>query len=95
MYLLWKKYKYCKKDVYKRQACVGNVGHTWQMTGQSLSSISNKGMLTAAKVMALSAVRTMGKPEVIQKAKEYVLKQNNGAYECPLPNSVKPPVGKY
>jgi aminobenzoyl-glutamate utilization protein B len=52
-------------------------------------------MLTAAKVMALSAVRTMGKPEVIQKAKEYVLKQNNGAYECPLPNSVKPPVGKY
>ena len=76
-------------------ACVGNVGHTWQMTAQSLSSIANKGMLTAAKVMALSAVRTMDKPEIIQKAKEFVLKQNNGAYECPLPNSVKPPIGKY
>jgi hypothetical protein len=76
-------------------ACVGNVGHTWQMTAQSLSSVANKGMLTAAKAMALSAVRTMDKPEIIQNAKEFVLKQNNGAYECPLPNSVKPPVGRY
>jgi aminobenzoyl-glutamate utilization protein B len=65
------------------------------MTAQSLSSVANKGMLTAAKAMALSAVRTMDKPEIIQNAKEFVLKQNNGAYECPLPNSVKPPVGRY
>lgn len=76
-------------------ACIGNVGHTWQMTGQSLSSIANKGMITAAKAMALSAIRTMDRPDVIQKAKEIVLKQNGGAYECPLPNSVKPPIGKY
>lgn len=76
-------------------ACIGNVGHTWQMTGQSCSSIANKGMITAAKAMALSAIRTMDRPDVIEKAKEIVLKQNGGAYECPLPNSVKPPVGRY
>lgn len=75
--------------------CLGNVGHTWQLTGQSNSSIGNKGMLTAAKAMALAAIRTMGKADVIQKAKEEVLKQNGGKYTCPLPNSVKPPIGRY
>jgi aminobenzoyl-glutamate utilization protein B len=76
-------------------ACIGNVGHTWQMTGQSCSSIALKGLLTAAKAMALSAVRTMDRPDIIEKAKQIVLKQNGGAYECPLPNSVKPPIGRY
>lgn len=76
-------------------SCIGNVGHTWQMTGQSGSCIGNKGMLTAAKAMALSAVRTMDRPDVIESAKQMVLKQNGGAYECPLPNSVVPPIGRY
>ena len=33
--------------------CVGNVGHTWQMTAQTCSPIAHKGLLTAAKVIAL------------------------------------------
>jgi aminobenzoyl-glutamate utilization protein B len=37
----------------------------------------------------------MDRPDVIEKAKQIVLKQNGGAYECPLPDSVKPPVGRY
>lgn len=76
-------------------ACIGNVGHTWQMTGQSCSSIGHKGLLTAAKVMALSAIRTMDRPDLIEEAKTMVLKQNGGAYQCPLPHSVTPPVGRY
>lgn len=76
-------------------ACIGNVGHTWQMTGQSNSSIGNKGLVTAAKVMALAAIRTMQRPDVIEEAKKAVQKQNGGAYQCPLPDYVKPPVGKY
>lgn len=76
-------------------SCIGNVGHTWQMTGQSGSRIGNKGMLTAAKAMALSAVRTMDRPDIIESAKQMVLKQNGGAYECPLPDSVVPPIGRY
>lgn len=75
--------------------CIGNVGHTWQNTGQSGSQIGVKGMLTAAKAMALSAIRTMDQPEIIEKAKQIVLKQNGGAYQCPLPDSVQPPIGKY
>jgi aminobenzoyl-glutamate utilization protein B len=65
------------------------------MTGQACSSIANKGLITAAKAMALAAIRTMFRPEVIEKAKQIVLKQNGGAYECPLPDSVKPPIGRY
>lgn len=76
-------------------ACVGNVGHTWQMTAQAGSRIGEKGMLTAAKVMALSAMRTMEDEEAIKKAKEFVLKQNGGKYECPLPDDLKPPIGTY
>lgn len=76
-------------------ACIGNVGHTWQMTAQAGSRIAHKGLIVAAKAMALSAVRTMDKPDVIAKAKEIVKRQNGGKYVCPLPDSVKPPVGKY
>ncbi len=76
-------------------ACIGNVGHTWQMAGQAGSRIAHKGLIIAAKAMALSAIRTMEKPDVIEEAKRLVLKQNGGAYECPLPDSVKPPVGRY
>ncbi|MFA9424375.1 MAG: peptidase dimerization domain-containing protein, partial [Sedimentibacter sp.] len=75
--------------------CIGNIGHTWQMTGQSCSSIAHKGTLVAGKAMALSAIRTMNRPDVIEQAKQIVLKQNGGSYKCPLPDSVKPPVGKY
>ena len=76
-------------------ACIGNIGHTWQKTGQSKSRIAYKGLLTSAKVMALAAIKTMNNPDVIVKAKNTVLKQNGGAYECPLPDDMEPPIGKY
>ena len=59
-------------------ACIGNVGHSWQMVAQSCSPIAHKGLLTAAKVMALSCVRTMEQPEVIEAAKKEVTKRNGG-----------------
>ncbi|GAA0369124.1 M20 family metallopeptidase [Alkalibacterium iburiense] len=76
-------------------ACIGNIGHTWQMTGQACSPIAHKGLMTAAKVMALAAIKTMQRPETIQKAKKSVLQQNGGSYQCPLPDDVKPPIGTY
>lgn len=76
-------------------ACVGNVGHTWQMTAQSCSPFAHKGLLTAAEVMALACVRTMDRPEVIEAAKAEVRKRNGGRYSCPLPDSVKPPLDTY
>lgn len=76
-------------------AFMGNVGHTWQMTGQSGSNLADKGLVIAAKVMALSALKTMDRPEVVEQAKLFTQRQNGGSYQCPLPDYVKPPIGTY
>lgn len=76
-------------------ACLGNVGHTWQNTAFSCSDIGFKGMIKAAEVMALSTVRTMDRPDLIKKAREELLKKNGGAYRCPLPDYIQPPIESY
>ena len=76
-------------------ACVGNIAHSWQMTAQACSPLAHKGLLTAAAVMALSAVRTMHRPDVIAAAKAEVIARNGGKYSCPLPDSVQPPLDTY
>ncbi|MBQ1579620.1 MAG: amidohydrolase, partial [Firmicutes bacterium] len=76
-------------------ACVGNVGHSWQNVAFSNSSIGDKGMMVAAKVLALATVRTMAQPELIEKAKAELLRKNGGKYTCPLPEYAQPPIGKY
>ena len=76
-------------------ACLGNVGHSWQNTAFACSGIGMKGMLRAAEVMTLSAIRTMAQPELIWKAKEELIRKNGGKYRCPLPDYVVPPIGRY
>ena len=76
-------------------ACLGNVGHSWQNTAFACSGIGMKGMLRAAEVMTLSAIRTMAQPELIRKAKEERIRKNGGKYRCPLPDYVTPPIGRY
>lgn len=75
--------------------CAGNVGHTWQMTAQTCSPLAHKGLLTAARMLALSSIRTMERPDIIAAAKEETKKRNGGHYTCPLPDSVKPPLDTY
>ncbi len=75
--------------------CLGNVGHTWQMTAQSCSSLGHKGLLTAAKMLALCTVRTMQSPETIAAAWDEFRAKTGGVYHCPLPDDVMPPVGRY
>ena len=76
-------------------ACLGNVGHSWQNTAFSGSAVGMKGMMKAAEVMTLASLKAMDRPEVIQRAKAEVAKRNGGKYVCPLPDDVKPPVGRY
>lgn len=76
-------------------ACLGNVGHSWQNTAFSCSEIGMKGMLRAAEMLCLGALRTLEQPELIDKAKEELRRKNGGAYSCPLPEYVEPPIGKY
>ena len=76
-------------------ACLGNVGHSWQNTAFSCSKIGMKGMLRAAEMLTLATLRTMEQPELTEKAKEELKRRNGGKYNCPLPEYVQPPIGKY
>ena len=76
-------------------ACLGNVGHSWQNTAFACSDIGMKGMLRAAEVMTLAAIRTMEQPELIARARKELLQKNGGKYTCPLPDYVTPPIGRY
>ena len=76
-------------------ACVGNIGHTWQNTAFSASSIGYRGMTKAAEVMTLAFIKTLERPEVIEKAKKELLFRNGGKYVCPLPDYIKPPLNNY
>ena len=82
-------------EIHTAAACMGNIGHTWQMAAQAGSRIGHKGLMTAAEAMALACIRMAADPEKIRLAKEETLKRNGGKYSCPLPDSVMPPVGKY
>ena len=76
-------------------ACLGNVGHSWQNTAFACSDIGMKGMLRAAEILTLAAIRTMQQPELIEKAKAELQRKNGGSYRCPLPDYVMPPIGRY
>lgn len=76
-------------------ACLGNVGHSWQNTAFAGSDIGMKGMLRAAEILTLAALRTMDQPELIAKARDELKKKNGGKYICPLPDYVSPPIGRY
>ena len=76
-------------------ACLGNVGHSWQNTAFACSDIVFKGMLRAAEILTLAAVRTMEQPELIVKARAELKQKNGGSYQCPLPEYVTPPIGRY
>ena len=81
--------------IHVATACLGNVGHSWQNTAFSCSDIGMKGMLRAAEMLCLGALRTLEQPELIDKAKEELKHKNGGGYSCPLPDYVEPPIGKY
>ena len=82
-------------ELHVATCAVGTVGHTWQMAAQAGGATGHKGLLTAAQAMALSCVKTLQRPDKIEEAKKETLLRNGGKYTCPLPDDVKPPVGRY
>lgn len=57
-------------QLYTACCAAGTPGHSWQMVSQTGCSIGEKGMITAAKVLALTALRLFEKPELLEKAWE-------------------------
>ncbi len=71
---------------------MGSPGHSWQIVATSGMSIGHKGMLAAAKILALSAIDFMNNPDLVEKAKkEYEETFKDKPYESPFPEGHQPP----
>lgn len=70
---------------------LGAPGHSWANTSTSGSPIGHKGMLHAAKGMAISAFRLIDDSALLQAAKdEFAAATAGRPYKCPIPAHVQP-----
>ncbi len=70
---------------------VGTSPHSWQWVATGKSSILHKGMLYAAKAMAMTALDLLESPELIEEAKKELDKRLGGeGYKNYIPMEVKP-----
>lgn len=76
-------------------ACMalGTPGHSWQIVAQGKMGIGHKGMLYAAKVMALAAADFMLNPGLVRQAQdEFKKRRATSDYTSPIPDGLKPPI---
>ncbi|MBQ8603836.1 MAG: amidohydrolase [Oscillospiraceae bacterium] len=71
-------------------AIIGTPGHSWQQTAQANSVLAHEGLTYAAKVMALTGVKFLENPELVEKAQAELKAATGGIYNCPIPKDVKP-----
>ncbi len=71
----------------------GTSAHTWQAVAAGGMSIGHKGMMLAAKTLALSAIDFYRDQEVLKKAKEELLRRTGPEFSyAPLLGDRKPPL---
>ena len=71
---------------------IGAPGHSWQITSCAGSSLGQKGMVYAAKVMARFGLEIIEDPQLLAAAKaEFAEKTGGQPYQCPIPAQVKVP----
>jgi aminobenzoyl-glutamate utilization protein B len=73
---------------------LGVAQHSWQNTACCGSSIGLKGMMLAAKALALTALELFTKPQILEAAAEEHRAVTGGRknYRSPLPDDTRPPV---
>jgi len=71
---------------------LGVAIHSWQSCAATGSGIGLKGMLLAAKVLALTSIDLLTDPNLLTAAKEEFAKATGGkGYVSPLPDDARPP----
>ncbi len=71
-------------------------GHSWGITATAGMSIGHKGMMLAAKAMALTGVALYQDPSLIEQAQaEFKEKTGGQPYKTPLEEGLQPPVPKH
>ena len=72
---------------------LGTPGHSWQIVAQGGMSIGHKGMIFAAKVLALTAVEFMEKPDLLDQARgEFAARTEGNPYLSLIPDGVPAPI---
>lgn len=71
-------------------ATLGTASHTWQFTAHGNTEMAHKAMLTAGKVLALSAIKLIEDPEMLKRARKEWMAVTGGEYICPIPKEVGP-----
>jgi aminobenzoyl-glutamate utilization protein B len=70
---------------------LGTPGHSWQIVASAGSSIGFKGMILAAKALALSGLDLLTRPDLLAEVKaEFARKTNGVRYHTPLPEGAVP-----
>jgi aminobenzoyl-glutamate utilization protein B len=70
---------------------LGTPGHSWQIVASSGSSVGAKGMLFAAKALALAAFDLLTKPDLLAEVKtEFAQKSKGKKYVSPIPENGYP-----
>jgi len=75
-------------------ACMpmGSPGHSWQVVAASGSPIAHKGLLVAAKVLALSTADLLQNPQAVQDAKaDFEQRMKQRPYETRIPKGQRAP----
>ena len=68
------------------------AAHSWGVVATGRTSIGHKGMMYAAKVMALSAAELILSPDLLEQAQaEFRAAIERTPYVCPIPDGVGPP----
>ncbi|MDX3805582.1 amidohydrolase [Bosea thiooxidans] len=70
---------------------IGTSYHSWQMVAQGKLAAAHKGMLQAARALALAGLNALGDPELLGRARLELEERRNGEpYVCPIPAEVSP-----
>lgn len=69
----------------------GSPGHSWAVTAFGATSVGHKGMMHAAKTMALAAIECVLQPDLIQQAWAEFRSVQPEPYVNPIPADVFPP----
>lgn len=71
----------------------GSPGHSWQNVSCGKTSLSHKGMLLAAKVLAGTAADLMTNPALLERVHEEFAVTAADGYDCPIGPEVVPVIG--
>ena len=65
----------------------GSPGHSWQNVSIGKSTIGHKGLLSAGKIIAATAIELFESPEILAAAKAEFKEKTEEGYTCPIPEN--------